>query len=124
MPAIATFNIDDVMSRMNPDELASLPIGAVELDRQGNILFYNQAEADITGRSNPKGFIGQNFFRDVAPCTDRPEFRGHFDKVASGAQTLAMFYYTFDFQMTPTKMAIQMKKHSEKNSIWVFVKRL
>ncbi|MCX6599003.1 MAG: PAS domain-containing protein [Acidobacteria bacterium] len=124
MAVIERFNIDDVMARMDKGEIANLPIGAVELDRTGGILFYNQAEADITNRSQPNSFVGKNFFREVAPCTNRPEFKGRFDEIATGAKSLAMFDYTFDYNMRPTRMSIQMKKSTQNDSIWVFVKRL
>jgi photoactive yellow protein len=56
----------------------------------------------ITGRK-PEQVIGQNFFRIVAPCTDTPKFRGAFDKVVSDGNSV-MLEYTFDYQMTPTKV--------------------
>ncbi len=122
MAVIEKHNIDEVMSRLDRNEIANLPYGGVELDRNGGILFYNQAEADICNRS-AVGMTGKNFFREVAPCTNRPEFKGRFDEVASGAKTMAMFDYTFDYNMKPTRVTIQMKKSTQGDSVWVFVKR-
>lgn len=123
MPAIERYNIDDVMSRMDRTEIANLPYGGVELDRNGTILFYNQAEADICNRDS-RGMAGKNFFREVAPCTNRPEFRGRFDEIVSGSKSMAMFDYTFDYNMKPTRVSIQMKKSIQGDSIWIFVKRV
>lgn len=61
-------DVDNVLAKMNPTEIDKLPCGAIQLDKNGNILFYNEAEGDITGRA-PKAVIGKNFFNDVAPCT-------------------------------------------------------
>ncbi len=123
MPAIERYNIDDVMSRMDRSEIANLPYGGVELDRNGTILFYNQAEADICNRDT-RGMAGKNFFREVAPCTNRPEFRGRFDEIVAGTKSMAMFDYTFDYNMKPTRVSIQMKKSIQGDSIWIFVKRI
>ncbi len=123
MAVIEKYNIDEVMNRLDRNEIANLPYGGVELDRNGIILFYNQAEADICNRSS-SGMAGKNFFREVAPCTNRPEFKGRFDEIASGAKSMAMFDYTFDYNMKPTRVTIQMKKSTQNDSIWVFVKRV
>ena len=123
MAVIERFNIDDVMQKMDRSEIANLPYGAVEIDRNGTILFYNQAEAEICNR-DVRGHVGRNFFRDVAPCTNRPEFRGRFDEIVHQGKSMAMFDYTFDYNMKPTRVSIQMKKGSSGDSVWISVKRL
>lgn len=122
MTAIERSNIDDVMARLDRDEIASLPYGGVEVDRNGTILFYNQAEADITNRE-VKGMVGKNFFKEVAPCTNRPEFQARFSEIVSQAKKTVMFDYTFDNKMKPTRVTIQMKKSTTSDSYWIFVKR-
>jgi len=122
MPVIEKHSIDDVMSALDRKEIESLPYGAVELDRDGNILFYNSAEGDITGR-DPKVVIGKNFFKEVAPCTNRPEFHGRFEEIVNEDKSLAAFEYTFDFQMQPTKVTVQMKRGTT-GTFWIFVKRI
>lgn len=47
----------------------SLPMGIVVLDPAGRIVVYNQAEAQLAGRS-PDQVMGTEFFKDVAPCMD------------------------------------------------------
>ncbi len=123
MAAIERYSIDDVMTKLDRNEIANLPYGGVELDRNGTILFYNQAEADICNRDS-RGMAGKNFFREVAPCTNRPEFRGRFDEIVAGTKSMAMFDYTFDYNMKPTRVSIQMKKSIQGDSVWIFVKRV
>lgn len=111
------------LAGMNPEEFNSLAFGAIELDEKGTILRYNEAEGAITGR-DPKEVIGKNFFMEVAPCTDSPEFRGRFrDGVNSGDLNIT-FEYLFTFQMRPTKVSVRMKQSLTGDSYWVFVKRL
>ena len=116
-------DIENVMSKMSPAEVDQLAFGAVQLDARGNILRYNAAEASITGR-DAKGVIGKNFFRDVAPCTNSPTFKGVFDQGVRADNLNTMFEYVFDYKMSPTKVKIHMKKAISDGSFWIFVKRL
>lgn len=116
-------DIDNVLSKLTSKEVDQLAFGAVQLDAKGNILQYNAAEASITGR-DAKDVMGKNFFRDVAPCTGTPAFKGLFDKGVREGNLNTMFEYTFDYKMTPTKVKIHMKKAIAGDSYWIFVKRL
>jgi photoactive yellow protein len=68
-------DLENVLARMNESQFNQLAFGAVEVDAAGRILKYNLTEGAITGR-DPKRVIGKNFFLEVAPCTNRPEFKG------------------------------------------------
>lgn len=115
-------DLDNALSGMSGDDVDKLAFGAIQLDATGKILQYNQAEGGITGR-DPKAVIGKNFFDDVAPCTKTPEFFGRFkDGVASGDLNV-MFEYVFDYNMTPTRVKVHMKKAMVDDSFWIFVKR-
>ncbi len=116
-------DIENVLARMTAREIDDLAFGAVQLDGQGNVLQYNAAESGITGRSREE-VLGRNFFREVAPCTGTPAFRGVFLKGVREGNLNTMFEYTFDYRMAPTKVKIHMKKAISGDSYWVFVKRL
>jgi len=116
-------DIGNKLSSMSSSELDKLAFGAVELDRNGRILRYNAAEGDITGR-DPKDTIGKSFFKDVAPCTNSPEFYGRFEDGVKKGNLNTLFEYTFDYKMRPTKVKVQMKQDPNKESYWIFVKRI
>ncbi|SFX54532.1 photoactive yellow protein [Marinospirillum alkaliphilum] len=116
-------NIENLLAKMSDKQLDDLAFGAIQLDGAGKILQYNAAEGDITGRK-PQDVIGKSFFRDVAPCTNRPEFKGRFDQGVKAGNLNVMFEYVFDYQMQPTKVKVHMKKALTGDSYWVFVKRL
>jgi photoactive yellow protein len=59
----------------------------------------------------------------VAPCTNTPKFKGAFDKVVK-ERCSVMLEYTFDYQMSPTKVKVHMKPALVGGSFWIFVKRL
>ncbi|MBK1727600.1 photoactive yellow protein [Halorhodospira neutriphila] len=121
--AFGSEDIENTLANMDDSQLDELAFGAIQLDGNGTILQYNMAEGDITGR-NPQDVIGKNFFREVAPCTDSPEFYGKFKEGVQSGNLNAMFEYTFDYKMTPTKVKVHMKKALTGDSYWVFVKRV
>jgi len=116
-------DIANVLAKLTAKEVDGLAFGAVQLDAKGTILQYNAAEASITGREK-KDVIGKNFFRDVAPCTNAPNFKGVFDAGVRKGDLNTMFEYVFDYNMAPTKVKIHMKKAIADDSYWIFVKRL
>ena len=116
-------DIDNALSKMSTQDVDKLAFGAIELDKNGTILKYNAAEGALTGR-DPASVIGKNFFRDVAPCTAKPSFKGVFDAGVKNGDLNTMFEYVFDYQMKPTKVKVHMKKAISGASFWIFVKRL
>ena len=116
-------DIENVLSKLTAKEVDQLAFGAVQLDGRGTVLQYNAAEASITGRDQ-KAVIGKNFFREVAPCTSTPNFKGLFDKGVREGNLNTMFEYVFDYNMAPTKVKIHMKKAIADDTYWLFVKRL
>lgn len=116
-------DIENTLARMTTGQLDKVAFGAIQLDASGKILQYNAAEGDITGRK-PSEVIGKSFFRDVAPCTNRPEFQDRFADGVKSGNLNTMFEYVFDYQMKPTKVKVHMKKALIDDTYWVFVKRL
>ncbi|TFH74877.1 photoactive yellow protein [Gammaproteobacteria bacterium LSUCC0112] len=115
-------DIDNRLNTMSSEQIDQLAFGAIQLDPTGTIVHYNETEGAITGRS-PSQVIGKNFFRDVAPCTNTPKFKGAFDKVVKDRISV-MLEYTFDHQMAPTKVNVHIKPALVGGNFWIFVKRL
>ena len=116
-------DLDNVMARLSPREIDRLAFGAIQLDRAGTVLTYNTTESAITGR-RPEDVLGRNFFDEIAPCCNKPGFRGVFDAGVAKGNLCATFDYTFDYRMNPTRVKVQMKKSLVDDTYWVFVKRL
>lgn len=116
-------NIENVLAKMSETQLDEVAFGAIELDKTGKILKYNATESEITGR-NAEDVIGKNFFRDVAPCTCRPEFKGRFEEGVANGNLNTLFEYVFDYKMNPTKVKVHMTTSITDDSYWVFVKRI
>jgi len=108
---------------MKESELDALPLGAIQLDAQGNILQYNVFESRLA--NVPKNMaIGKNFFREVAPCTDVKEFYGHFKKGVAAKKLHEKFRYHFSFKKNPRDVVITLFYSSMTQTVWVFVRPL
>jgi len=116
-------DVENVLARMSDTQLDQLSFGAVQVDAKGTILKYNTTEGDITGR-DPKAVVGKNFFTEIAPCTNRREFKGIFDAGVKQGNLNTLFEYVFDYQMTSMKVKVHMKRAISGGSYWIFVKRL
>jgi len=116
-------DLDNVMTKMGGEQLDKLAFGAVQIDRDGKILQYNNAEGAITGR-DPKAVIGKNFFNEVAPCTKSPAFYGKFIEGTRTGTLNTQFEYLFNYNMKPTQVKVHMKKAVVGDTYWIFIKRI
>lgn len=115
-------DLQNALANISDEQVNDLVYGAVELDSEGTILRYNQAESELTGRK-PEEVIGRNFFEDVAPCTRSNEFSGRFFEGVRTGEFDATFEYLFDHEMAPTKVRIIMIKSIARETYWLLIKR-
>lgn len=108
---------------LSETELDRLPIGAIQLDRDGKVLKFNDHEARLTGR-DPKQVIGKNFFTEVAPCTNVQAFHGKFREGVAKGNLHEVFPYRFDFRMAPRDVTVTLFYSAETESAWVFVREM
>lgn len=113
------------LENMPAEERNNLPYGIIKLNESGTILEFNLTESSITGR-NQNEVLGKNFFSDVAPCTNTPEFFGKFQEAFEKQFLNTVFDYLFDYQMEPVRVKIHMiyAKVSGSGYVWVIVKRV
>ncbi|MET3109296.1 photoactive yellow protein [Oxalobacteraceae bacterium GrIS 2.11] len=114
-----------MLETMPAQQLDSLPYGVIKLDEAGVILEFNLTESAITGR-NQVDVIGKNFFKEVAPCTETPEFYGKFQTGLKDEFLNTIFDYLFDYKMTPTRVKVHMVyvKSGNTGNVWIIVKRI
>jgi photoactive yellow protein len=103
------------------DDFNSLPFGAIKLDSEGRILKYNLYESRLADR-DPSEVIGQNFFTEVAPCTNVKEFAGRYRLGVAAGKLDTTFPYRFLFPNRAVNVVITLVLNPDKESAWVFVK--
>ena len=116
-------DLDNVMAKLSAREIDELAFGAIQLNAAGDVLCFNDTESKLTGRAKDT-VVGHNFFKDIAPCCDKPGFRGVFEAGVRDGNLNAIFDYVFDYKMNPTRVKVHMKAALTGNTYWVFVKRL
>ena len=106
---------------LTEDDFDALPFGAIKLDANGRILKYNLYESRLAGR-DPSEVIGQNFFIEVAPCTNVQEFAGLYRKGIAEGKLDTTFPYRFLFPNRVVDVEITLILNPDGASAWVFVK--
>ena len=101
-------------------QLDALPFGAIQLDRDGTILQFNEYEANLSNRRAPET-VGRNFFRDVAPCTNVREFYGVFQDGVARGSLHESFDYRFEFKPAPRNVRVTLFYSDPTATVWVFV---
>jgi photoactive yellow protein len=116
----------DVLTRadvLTEDELDTLPVGMIQLDRSGTVLKFNQTESSLA-RVDKGDAIGKSFFDEVAPCTKVQEFHGKFVEGVENRNLHTVFPYTFRFRDGRQKnVVISMFYSASTDTVWVLVQR-
>jgi photoactive yellow protein len=101
-------------------ELDSLPYGVIQLDPLGTVLRYNAFEAGLSGLKK-QNVVGKNFFKQIALCTDLPQFHGRFrDGVAAG-ELHCTFRFHFAFKERPCDVTVTLFYNDRDKTVWMLV---
>jgi photoactive yellow protein len=110
----------DVLSE---DELDRLPVGMIQLDRQGTVLRFNETESQLAHVAKAAA-LGRNFFDEVAPCTRVQEFHGQFVEGVERRHLHTQFPYEFRFRDGRRKdVVVSMFYSKQTDTVWVQVHR-
>ncbi|MBY0491479.1 MAG: hypothetical protein K2R93_16705 [Gemmatimonadaceae bacterium] len=106
------------LDRFTAEELDALPYGIVQLDAMGTVRSFNTAEADNAGcTSRP---IGQNYFLDVYPSANAPEFYGRFLEAIDERALDDTFLFTYSCMHPPRRVQVRMYYCVRTASTWIF----
>ena len=118
-----TYHEPERIDSLPEEEFNALPFGAIKLDAEGCILKYNLYESKLAGR-DAQEVIGQNFFTEVAPCTNVQEFAGRYRRGMADQELNVTFPYRFLFPKRIADVEITLILTPDGDSAWVFVKEL
>jgi photoactive yellow protein len=116
-----TYHEPQRIDSLTEDDFDALPFGAIKLDTDGRILKYNLYESKLAERDRHE-VIGQNFFTEVAPCTNVQEFAGRYRQGMSEGKLNTTFPYRFIFPKKVVDVEITLILNADGESAWVFVK--
>jgi photoactive yellow protein len=116
-----TYHEPQRIDSLTESDFNALPFGAIKLDKDGRILKYNLYESKLAER-NATEVIGQNFFTEVAPCTNVQEFAGRYRQGIEEGKLDTTFPYSFVFPKRVMNVEITLVLSPDGESAWVFVK--
>ena len=114
----------DVISKLatlTQNDADDLPFGVVKVNDAGVISIYNKWESEMAGVPKDQA-VGQNFFKDVAPCTNNRLVFGRFKKGVDKNELDSVVPYTFTYRMNPTNVDLHLYRDNSSKTNWVFVK--
>ncbi|MBT6178959.1 MAG: helix-turn-helix domain-containing protein [Deltaproteobacteria bacterium] len=112
--------IADEIPMMDKDKIHDLPLGVIELDDEGNIIFYSKGESKLSGYKAEE-VMGRHFFTDVAPCTNnRIVYRPFQEGILKGVLNMEVSY-TFTYVMRPTNVRLHLFRHQVTQTNWLLV---
>ena len=116
-------NVLEQADVLTQGELDSLPVGMIQLDRNGRVLKFNRTESELA-RVAAADAVGKSFFDDVAPCTRVQAFHGKFLEGVEKRQLHTVFDYVFRFRDGRQKnVVISMFYSATTETVWVCVER-
>ncbi len=119
MPLVTTTRmVAPFLDRFTAEELDALPYGIVQLDAMGTIRSFNAAEAENAGCSSRP--LGLNYFLDVYPSANAPEFYGRFLEAVDEKALDETFPFTFSCSHPPRRVQVRMYYCARTASTWVF----
>ena len=86
--------------------------GLYELSRDGTIL-YSRPRREDGLRDPAQAIIGQDFFRDIFPCTNMEDLRRHFRRFITGDQSVDTFVFECLFEREVVRTKIFMTRAYE-----------
>lgn len=113
--------LDPKLGKAAPNDLNRADFGIIKIDDDGQILFFNQYESELSGVA-PEEAVGKNFFTEIAPCTNNRLFRGRFKKGLRKDNLDETFTYTYTYRMRPTLVTIHLYRDS-RGANWIMVQK-
>ena len=118
------FDDDGVGERLrqaSAKQLNAADFGIVRVDDNGRVQFYNEYESRLANVA-PEDARGENFFTELAPCSNNRIFLGRFKKGVRTDDLDTSFTYTFTYKMRPTLVDIRLYRDEKQNN-WVLVRK-
>ena len=123
MPDWVDFDDIDValaLEALSDRQRNSLDYGVVKLDRNGVVSHFSETEARKSGFDKPA--IGKDFFLQVAPCMNKPEFKGRLDEAWSKGKVDIEIGWVGDFNDADREIRIRAVSASD-GGVWILLNR-
>jgi photoactive yellow protein len=113
--------VGEQLRNASEDTLNDADFGIIRLDDDGVVQFFNDYESNLSG-VDPDDALGQNYFNELAPCSNNRVFYGRFRKGLKKGEMDEHFTYTFTYKMRPTLVNVHLYRDDEGNN-WIMVRK-
>ena len=99
-PEPLRFDEDDLgasLDRLSDAEIDQLSFGVLLVNSQGEVKKYSGVEAEQSGYGHGRSPVGCDFFAELAPCMDTPDFRGRIEAARQKGTVDIEFGHTGDY---------------------------
>ena len=94
----------DKLEAVPLDGIDEFGFGLIVMDRDGDVLGYNQAESRLSGLPVPE-VTGRNFFVEIGPCTNNYLVAQRYQDAPALDEQLD---YVFTYRMAPTPVQLRL----------------
>lgn len=114
-------SVGEQLRKCPPAVLNQADFGIIQVTDEGVVEFFNRYESDLSG-VDPSVAEGQDFFTQLAPCSNNRLFRGRFREGIRRGQLDECFQYTYTYKMRPTLVDVRLYRDSDSNN-WIMVRK-
>ncbi len=111
------------VERLSPEEINTLPFGAIRLDPEYNVVFYSDVERQASGYR--KEVLGRPFFLEIAPCLDTVQCRGRIDAALARGTLDISFDHVADMPSGAQDVDLHVRVLAASGGgCWIFTQQL
>lgn len=114
-------DLGEKLRHASEEQLNDASFGIIQVDDEGLVEFFNEYESNLSGM-DPEEVQGENFFTQVAPCTNNRLFRGRFKEGVRRDELDETFTYTYTYKMSPTLVDVHLYRDESGNN-WITTKK-
>lgn len=114
-------NVGEQLKEVPEETLNAADFGIIRLDDDGVVQFFNEYESNLSGVA-PEDALGQNYFNELAPCSNNRVFYGRFRDGLNKGEMDEHFTYTFTYKMRPTLVDVHLYRDDAGNN-WIMVRK-
>ncbi|TAG14696.1 MAG: photoactive yellow protein [Sphingobacteriia bacterium] len=115
----ATFSTPEILGwleNQEPNQYDELSFGIVKMNIDGQVVFYNKQESQITG-IDPAFAVGKLFFTQIAPCTNNFMVSEKYKQIELDEE----LDYLFTHITTPTRVRLRLLKSAASQHQYMLV---
>ncbi|MEE4279973.1 MAG: PAS domain-containing protein [Halieaceae bacterium] len=107
------------LDALSAEQLDGIEYGVIRMTHGGIVTDYNSAEQRLSGLQRAQ-VLGQNFFAEVAPCTNNFMVAQKYLEVTELDETID---YVFTLRMKPTPVSLRMLRSASSDFQYLLVWR-